>query len=430
MWIVIINIINGSILYFINIIIRQISRCSTNIVAYQDLSHFSSGLISDRSYLMRLLYEKIPPRRLAVNDIVIKHYRMQNYQPINEMDTVLHEITLQFDMNISLKFIANYKTMTDTAISLLLRSWSDCVMNEWDNLSKWEDLLIWRADICSRLKELSDKDIPIARLYPSFHYLILAKQAHKLGYQQIAAEYLNQINTDTNQYGNFECLMEKTRLVLDLKLHSPFFNQIDTVNINTLKPSQLSQFHYIKGMIAFNRGNKDDALGLWKLAFQKDEKNTEVLEKLASYYYDLMMKHKDKENAKLTLEYALQQLCLQSNVPEAMIRYLSAVDILCEEPNFHQFIRKSFNNIPGYLWLSYLSYLFSKPRKVIFDLAQPVICTLEKKYPEMVFYQLHTLCQILGYSSQTLYSKPTTLFNGTIGGSTVISFIELIIYID
>ena len=183
-------------------------------------------------------------------------------------------------------------------------------------------------------------------------------------------------------------------------------------------------------MIAFNRGNKDDALGLWKLAFQKDEKNTEVLEKLASYYYDLMMKHKDKENAKLTLEYALQQLCLQSNVPEAMIRYLSAVDILCEEPNFHQFIRKSFNNIPGYLWLSYLSYLFSKPRKVIFDLAQPVICTLVKKYPEMVFYQLHTLCQILGYSSQTLYSKSTTLFNGTIGGSTVVSFVELIIYVD
>ena len=330
--------------------IRQISRCSTNMFAYQDLSHFSSGLISDRSYLMRLLSEKIPPRRLAVNDIVIKHYRMQNYQPINEMDTVLHEITLQFDMNISLNFIANYKTMNDTAISLLLRNWNDCVMNECDSLSKWEDLLIWRADICSKLRDYYDKEIPIDRLYPSYHYLILAKQAHKLGYQQVAAEYLSQINTDTNQYGNFECLMEKIKLVLDSKIHNSFFNQIDTINVNTLKPSQLSQYHYIKGTITFNRGNKDDALGLWKLAFKTDEKNTEVLETLASYYFDLMMNHKNKEYSKITLEYSFQQICLQSNIPVAMIRYLSAVDILSEEPNYHQFIQKSFSGIPCHLW--------------------------------------------------------------------------------
>lgn len=388
----------------------------------RDLSGFSSGLMADRSLALRMIGDHSLIQRTRLYETVITHFRTLGYQPISEMDTVLSQIALVYDLQLCYHLITHYQSMTDSSVAGYLKRWDPSLMNDWDPLSVWEEFYVWRGNMCKELMKVANREVASPRLSPSYHYLTLARVARKQGLHTVSLEYLKNEVFESNNTNWFERVIESSSNALAMNIgDSSLFDNLNKITNDVLNESQRSDISLIRGKMALRRGSIEEAVAHFSRSQQLNKKNVEVLECMASLFFKRWRETNEIESAQHCLQYSIQQLALLSEAPKAMTRVLAITYECCDMIGMP--IKNNFEYIPSFIWYSYLPVLFSKPKGAIFEIFHGVINVLIKKNVNAVFYPLMTLCQSLGYPCHSLYSKPTTLLSGTITPLVAILFL-------
>lgn len=78
-------------------------------------------------------------------------------------------------------------------------------------------------------------------------------------------------------------------------------------------------------------------------------------------------------------------------------------------------VATAIKRIPINVWLAFIPFILSYPKEAQIILFQNVLKDLIGKYPQVMFYPLHSLCLLQGMPCESTYAKPTTLYSGTIG---------------
>lgn len=387
---------------------------SSEFSALGDLHDFKSNLYYYRYQTINTICKKQVVRRGQLSDIVMKNYCMQSYQPLNEQDTVLHQMHIAADLSVlSPHFISHYLSMSDLTLNVCLKGWKERTLNPWDDLSMWEDLCIWRAVVCREMTNACGKELNHVLLIPTFHYLELSKAARTLGLLDIAGDYIREGGQVRSMYIHSQ--IEQAHVLLCVEDVKPeVFSGVE--ELMTKISGEIPPLLRTTSSLISEKKRKDyDAIHTLE-CIQK--KTPEVLGRLLHLYYKQWKEKSELEDAQHCISLCIQ-LCQQDVDYKAMAHFLCIAFRMVENPQMHSFISSKAPQIPSSVWNSFLPCLFSRPQEIIFQMFHSVIDTLIKHDTEAVFYPLLTLCQSLGYASHSLYSQPTTLFNGTIGGSVV-----------
>lgn len=73
----------------------------------------------------------------------------------------------------------------------ILKQMMGYMMNAWDPLSMWEDILVWRANVIMEYLRKLPPDAPHCVFTPSLCYVMLARAARYQNLPEVAQEYLN-----------------------------------------------------------------------------------------------------------------------------------------------------------------------------------------------------------------------------------------------
>ena len=388
------------------------------VIMEKDLMKPRPQLLLDR-YMIIQSFSEGQKYHSNLNELLLLCYRKLPLQPINAYDTLLHYIHQASDINNSCLLLScNPVHGVGDDANQYLKLLNSYLMNNWDPLSKSEDLLIWKYIVYSHFIH----NIPSDKAnYSStqFYQLRLSRCARYLDLPEISVDYLTSITYEpTSIYDFLDRWRERVIVAIELGCDTSIFNEIDRYQLDSLKDTQKATINYVKGLYYMKDPTKlDEAITCFNHAVT-DTKNIKAWDSWGKICYDRWKERGEVNDAKQCLHCCISQLRGNGEIFQVMARFFHIVFYSFDNTMITQFVtsilQNSIKGINPSVWIPFLPFLFSRPTELQMVVFHSVITDLIRKYPFAVFYPLSTLCQSLGMPSTSVYAKPTTLFNGTI----------------
>ena len=373
-------------------------------MAEKDLSTLRWELNSEYYFITRFIQDRSITHRSRLPELIINAYRAVVFQPISQYDGILHIAHQYANIQTSIQIVQALGNTSDARMNQLLKGFGECLMNDWDPLSLWDDILIWRHNfITDLLRAQPSRPLPLTPHYP---ILALSRGARQQGLPLVAAEYLRLLPTSgMNSYELFERWKEQALICLDLPASDrSVLAELENLRFDAMKESQRSYTQYLYGLYALKEKKNEEANGYLSKAVQLDTKNKKALESLSQLLYQQWKEVHTVASAQQCLNCFFQQLLQKSEAMKVMPRFLHVAQGSLDNQQLFDSISSNGARIPYLFWIPFLPFLFSQPAKALFVAFTPVITMLIKKMPQTVFYPLRTLCLSLGMEHPSIYA--------------------------
>ena len=399
----------------------QYPKLLTNnpIQTERDLSTLRYAVIAERLWILRSIREPALAHQSRLRELILAAYRTLPVQPINHYDSILHLANQLNELAVSAQFVQWRLSSKETDISVVIKTFSDCLMNPWDPLSLWEDILIWRANLCTEVMKQGMREITSPSLTATYPTLLIARGARLQGLPEVALEYLIPLFSDTsNTYGEFDKWKEQAQISLDMNQHDPIiFTELDKLKVESLKDVQKAACQYIRGLYAVKEHQYEEAAAYFNNSVQTNPKYYKVWEAWSNLVYNQWEQKGDLRDAQQFLNCCFQLLAIKPDGTKVIPRFLVVLFATLDNTPIATTTTNYIQRILPSVWLPFLPFLLSFPTEAQFAIFQPVFKPLVLKYPQVMFYPLHTLCLNLGMPCNSLYAKPTGFYEGTIGST-------------
>lgn len=373
--------------------------------------------------MLRSIREPSLVHQSRLRELILATYRTLPVQPINHYDIVLHAANQLNELTASAQFVQGRLSSKEADLSVVIKTFSDCLMNPWDPLSLWEDILIWRANLCTEVMKQGVREITSPSLTVTYPTLLIARGARLQGLPEVSLEYLLPILNDvSSSFGEFDKWKEQAQISLDLDQHDPsIFTELDKLKVESLKDVQKAACQYIRGLYALKEHQNEEAIAYFNKSVQTNPKYYKVWEAWSQIVFDQWQQKGDLKDAQQFLNCCFQLLAIKPDGTKVIPRFLLVLFATIDNTPIATTTTNYIQRILPSVWLPFLPFLLSFPTEAQFAIFQPVFKLLVVKYPQVLFYPLNTLCINLGMPCDNLYAKPTGFYEGTIGSSVGMS---------
>ena len=215
---------------------------------------------------------------------------------------------------------------------------------------------------------------------------------------------------------NLDKWKERANILLDMNCcDASVFAELERFQLDSLKEPQKSSIHYIKGVFFQKEQKLDDAITCFNRAVQVDLKNTKAWEAWATISYSRWCERGEVAEAKQCVNCCANYLAVNVDVYKVMPKLFHIILTCLDNQVITTHVATAIKRIPINVWLAFIPFILSYPKEAQIILFQNVLKDLIGKYPQVMFYPLHSLCLLQGMPCESTYAKPTTLYSGTIG---------------
>lgn len=392
---------------------------NSSLSVEKDLQRIRSQLLLDKFYIIQAIRRGATRYRTRLSDLLQESYRMLGYQPQSQHDGLFHNAYQYYNITLSQALMNQSASLGITdEVNGILKQMMSYIMNPWDPLSLCEDILIWRYNLLTEFIRKIPAEAPHGNLTPSLCYVMLARAARYQGLPDIAQEYLNMLPTDSpSLLENLDKWKERANILLDMNCcdASVILLNWSVFQLDSLKEPQKSSIHYIKGVFFQKEQKLDDAITCFNRAVQVDLKNTKAWEAWATISYSRWCERGEVAEAKQCVNCCANYLAVNVDVYKVMPKLFHIILTCLDNQVITTHVATAIKRIPINVWLAFIPFILSYPKEAQIILFQNVLKDLIGKYPQVMFYPLHSLCLLQGMPCESTYAKPTTLYSGTIG---------------
>ena len=385
------------------------------ILTERDLSSLRYALVSERYWIRCLLVNPSTPHQSRLRDAVMSGYRALPSQPGDYYDGILHAANQLNELSVSMQCVRGLKTQKKSLVGLT-KVFSEVTMNSWDPLALWEDILVWRETLCKELaKQLGEPIAPY--MNPAYPALLLSRAARSQGLPEVALEYLAPYVGDASSpMYVFEKWKERAMISMDLGQHEPgIFTELERMKMDSLNSTQMSSCQYIRGLYATKESHWEDAAAYFSKSVYSNKKYYKAWESWSGLLYKQWLRRQDVKDASQFINCCFQMLALR---PEGMQVVPSFLHVLFAHLDCKMIVATAAKDMPiisSSVWLHFLPFFLSRPSEAQFAVFQMIVRGLAQKAFQSVFYPLYTLALSLGLPCTSVFARPTTLYEGTIG---------------
>ena len=389
------------------------------ILTERDLSSLRYALVSERYWIRCLLVNPSTPHQSRLRDAVMSGYRALPSQPGDYYDGILHAANQLNELSVSMQCVRGLKTQKKSLVGLT-KVFSEVTMNSWDPLALWEDILVWRETLCKELaKQLGEPIAPY--MNPAYPALLLSRAARSQGLPEVALEYLAPYVGDASSpMYVFEKWKERAMISMDLGQHEPgIFTELERMKMDSLNSTQMSSCQYIRGLYATKESHWEDAAAYFSKSVYSNKKYYKAWESWSGLLYKQWLRRQDVKDASQFINCCFQMLALR---PEGMQIVPSFLHVLFAHLDCKMIVATAAKDMPvisSSVWLHFLPFFLSRPSEAQFAVFQMIVRGLAQKAFQSVFYPLYTLALSLGLPCTSVFARPTTLYEGTIGCSII-----------
>ena len=389
------------------------------ILTERDLSSLRYALVSERYWIRCLFVNPSTPHQSRLRDAVMSGYRALPSQPGDYYDGILHAANQLNELSVSMQCVRGLKTQKKSLVGLT-KVFSEVTMNSWDPLALWEDILVWRETLCKELaKQLGEPIAPY--MNPAYPALLLSRAARSQGLPEVALEYLAPYVGDASSpMYVFEKWKERAMISMDLGQHEPgIFTELERMKMDSLNSTQMSSCQYIRGLYATKESHWEDAAAYFSKSVYSNKKYYKAWESWSGLLYKQWLRRQDVKDASQFINCCFQMLALR---PEGMQIVPSFLHVLFAHLDCKMIVATAAKDMPvisSSVWLHFLPFFLSRPSEAQFAVFQMIVRGLAQKAFQSVFYPLYTLALSLGLPCTSVFARPTTLYEGTIGCSII-----------
>ena len=390
---------------------------TSNLGVERELQQVRAYLLQEKYSIMQTIRRGTTRSRSRLGEVLQTNYRMLGYQPQAAHDALFHSFHQYYNLNLSQSLANQSSSMGVTEeMNSILKQMMGYMMNAWDPLSMWEDILVWRANVIMEYLRKLPPDAPHCVFTPSLCYVMLARAARYQNLPEVAQEYLNMTSGEASTLEGLDKWKERVNILLDLNCcDASVFSELEHFQLDTLKEPQKSSIHFIKGLYYQKEHKPEEAIGYFNRAIQTDAKNSKAWEAWTSILYSSWCERRDYNEAQRCINCCVKYLALNVDTYKVMPKLLHVIFTCLESQVPSSNLSAPLKLVPLFVWLPYLPFILSFPSESQLVVFQGVLRDLIQKYSQILFYPLHSLVLSLGMPNDNVYAKPTTLFSGTIG---------------
>ena len=360
----------------------------------------------------------------TLREVILSHYRTLPVQPSNQYDGVLHAANQFHEFNLSVRFMQTRIPGKENDLPNIIKMYTECTMNTWDPLSMWEDILLWRANLCRKMAEAGCNDMNSPYITPVYPIILITRAARQHNFPEIALGYLNSVPAQdpASSQGNFMpssvssiCEFErwKERQHIALNCGTQDISAFAELKIDQLNDSQKASCQYLRGLFAQKESRVDDAIAYFYNSIQSNRRYWRPWEALTQIFFSQWKRTNDVKYVQQFISCCFQLLLTHIDKIKIIPQLLQVLFAVAEN---HQIVRDASNvfmRISPNIWLPFLPLLLSRPSRSQFAVLENIIAVSARRYPQAVFFPLHVLCMNLGMPFQSHYNTSIGFFEGT-----------------
>ena len=360
----------------------------------------------------------------TLREVILANYRTLPVQPSNQYDGVLHAANQYHEFAMSVRFMQIRIPGKENDLPNVIKMYTECMMNTWDPLSMWEDILLWRANLCLKMAEAGSNDMNSPYITPVYPIILISRAARQQNLPEIALEYLNSFPTQ-KPGGSQENLMPssvssiceferwKERQHISLNCGIQDISAFAELKIDQLNDSQKASCQYLRGLFAQKESRVDDAIAYFYNSIQSSRRYWRPWEALTQIFFSQWKRTNDVKYVQQILNCCFQLLLTRIDNIKIIPQLLQVLFAVSDN---HQIVRDASNifvHISPNIWLPFLPLLLSRPSRQQFAVLESIISVSARRYPQAVFFPLHVLCMNLGMPVHSHYNTSIGFFEGT-----------------
>ena len=300
---------------------------TSNLGVERELQQVRAYLLQEKYSIMQTIRRGTTRSRSRLGEVLQTNYRMLGYQPQAAHDALFHSFHQYYNLNLSQSLANQSSSMGVTEeMNSILKQMMGYMMNAWDPLSMWEDILVWRANVIMEYLRKLPPDAPHCVFTPSLCYVMLARAARYQNLPEVAQEYLNMTSGEASTLEGLDKWKERVNILLDLNCcDASVFSELEHFQLDTLKEPQKSSIHFIKGLYYQKEHKPEEAIGYFNRAIQTDAKNSKAWEAWTSILYSSWCERRDYNEAQRCINCCVKYLALNVDTYKVMPKLLHVI---------------------------------------------------------------------------------------------------------
>ncbi|KAH8591080.1 hypothetical protein B0O99DRAFT_551034 [Bisporella sp. PMI_857] len=294
-------------------------------------------------------------------------------------------------------------------LKLLLGTWRDRLPNLWDDITAWNDLVVWRQHIFGLINTTYLALLPpqgpnsngASFAYRGYHETawIINRFAHVARKHQLPEVCISQLSK-IYTLPNIEIQEAFLKLREQAKSHyadptqlSSGLDVINNTNLNYFGPGQKAEFYTLKGMFMEKLGQREDAAEAYGMALFFDIKLPKAWAEWG-YYNDRLFKENPTSysNAKNALSCYLEAAGLYKSAKsrKLLTRILWLLSLDDAEGTLNAQFDEYKGETPVWYWITFIPQLLTGLGHKEADKAHMILARIAKSYPQALYFQLRT----------------------------------------